>query len=279
MKPRPIIRYHGGKHKLADWIISFFPKHKIYVEPFGGAASVLLRKSRSYAEIYNDLDGEVVNLFQVTRDRGDELLTKLELTPFARNEFIKAYEPSECPLEQARRTIIRAFMGFGSSAVTKTRKTTSRFSSPNTGFRANSNRSGTTPARDWHNYPGKFPLIIERLRGVIIENRAASEVISAHDSKESLFYIDPPYVSSTRDPGSDYKFEMTIEEHKILAAQLSEIKGMVIVSGYPSPLYDEIYKGWYKEEKFALADGAKKRTECLWFSPNFPFNTKNLFQR
>lgn len=277
MKPRPIIRYHGGKHKLADWIILFFPPHRIYVEPFGGADSVLIRKPRAYAEIYNDLDGEVCNLFAVARDKGEQLKEKLELTPFARTEFIKAYEKSDCPIEQARRTIIRAFMGFGSSAVTKQRKTTTRFSSPNTGFRANSNRSGTTPAQDWRNYPDKFPMIIDRLRGVIIENRDAKEVLAAHDSTETLHYIDPPYLASTRDRGSDYKFEMTEADHIELAAFVSTLKGMVIVSGYPSELYNQLYAGWHREDKVALADGARKRIESLWFSPNFPMN-QTLFK-
>ena len=135
---RPIVRYHGGKWKLAPWIIGHLPPHRVYVEPFGGGASVLLRKPRSYAEVYNDLDGEMVNLFRMARDNGRELLELLRLTPFARDEFAKAYEQASEPIEQARRTVIRAFMGFGSNAHNRP-----------TGFRSNSNRSGTTPARDW----------------------------------------------------------------------------------------------------------------------------------
>lgn len=104
---RPILRYHGGKWKLAPWIIANMPPHRGYIEPFGGGASVLLRKARSYAEVYNDLDGEVVNVFRVVRDRGEDILRALRLTPFAREEFIEAWEPSTDNVEQCRRTIIR----------------------------------------------------------------------------------------------------------------------------------------------------------------------------
>jgi DNA adenine methylase len=271
VKPkRPIIRYHGGKWKLADWIISYFPEHRVYVEPFGGAASVLIKKTRSYAEIYNDLDGEVVNLFKVMRDQGDVLKQKLELTPFARDEFVEAYIPSDDPIEQARRTVIRAFMGFGSSAVTKTRHNTTRFTSPNTGFRSNSNKSGTTPAHDWRNYPMHLPNLIERLQGLVIENRDALEVMLQHDSETTLHYVDPPYVQSTRDKGSDYRFEMNDSDHAELAEFLKNLKGMVFVSGYPSAMYDELYKGWHQTTKKAYADGAKERIECLYISPNVP---------
>lgn len=84
MVKRPLLRYHGGKWKLAPWILRHLPPHRVYVEPFGGGGSVLLQKPRSYAEVYNDLDGEIVNLFRVARERGEELAQAVELTPFAR---------------------------------------------------------------------------------------------------------------------------------------------------------------------------------------------------
>lgn len=260
---RPIVRYHGGKWRLAPWIISYFPAHRIYVEPFGGGGSVLLRKTRSYAEVYNDLDGEIVNLFRVARDHGEELRMALEMTPYAREEFNLAWYPSPDPVEQARRTVVRSFMGFGSSSVTRARKT-SKSSKPQTGFRSNSNRSGTIPAHDWKHYPDEFVAIIERLRGVIIENRNAFEVMASHDSKETLFYVDPPYLPETRDKGTDYRFEMDEAGHIQLAEALHHLKGSVIVSGYPSLLYDRLYAGWNRVEHEALADGAAKRTEVLW---------------
>ena len=188
MTKRPLLRYHGGKWKLAPWILRHMPPHRVYVEPFGGGASVLLQKPRSYAEVYNDLDGEVVNLFSMARERGEELAQAVELTPFARAEFTQAYEPDGDPLEKARRTLIRSFMGFGSAGA----------SGQVTGFRANSNRSGTTPAHDWMNYPDCLRMVIQRLRGVVIENRDAIQVMQAHDCDEAVHYVDPPYVHSTR---------------------------------------------------------------------------------
>ncbi|CAB5540684.1 DNA adenine methylase [Citrobacter werkmanii] len=117
----PAIRYHGGKFRLASWIISHFPDHRCYVEPFGGAASVLLKKKQSEAEVYNDLDGDVVNLFRVLRDpvSSQALIDACALTPYSRVEFRCAYEPTDDPIEKARRLIVRATMGFGSAGATK----------------------------------------------------------------------------------------------------------------------------------------------------------------
>lgn len=116
---RPILRYHGGTWILAPWIISHFPAHRVYVEPFGGAASVLLRKERSYGEVYNDLDGEIVNLFRIVREQPRKLMRSLAWTPFSRDEYRAAFDISAEPLEMARRTIVRSFMGFGSNAINR----------------------------------------------------------------------------------------------------------------------------------------------------------------
>lgn len=259
---RPLVRYHGGKWMLAPWIISHFPKHRIYTETFGGGASVLLRKPRCYSEVYSEKDGEMVNLFKVVRDHGDALRKALELTPFARVEFKQSYEPAGEPVEQARRTLVRSFMGFGSASA----------SGANTGFRASSNRSGTTPAHDWANYPECVPAIIDRLRGVVIENREACEVMAQHDTPETLHYVDPPYVLETRSMKNPYckkgyRFEMTDAQHRELAAFLHGLKGIVVLSGYPCDLYDkELFAKWHRVERPALADGARKRVEVLWIN-------------
>lgn len=270
---RPVMRYHGGKWLLAPWIISHFPTHRIYTEVFGGAGSVLIRKPRSYAEIYNDLDGEVVNVFRVFRDHGEQLVQKLWATPFARQEFIESYALDDNPIEQARRTIARSFMGFGSSAVTNKRHTLKKFTSPATGFRSNSNRSGTTPAHDWKNYAEAAFDFIERFRGIVIENKGAIEILERHDQPDALHYIDPPYVASSRDAGMDYRFEMTDAEHYSLGEIIKTLRGKVIISGYQSTLYEEIYGDWNRVERHALADGASPRTEILWMN----FKTEGLF--
>lgn len=275
---RPVLRWHGGKWKLAPKILPHFPPHRVYVEPFGGAASILLRKARSYAEVYNDLDDEIVNLFRVLREpkSAEELDAALRMTPFARTEFVEAYQMSPDPVERARRLLIRSIMGFGSNGHNIAVKT---------GFRANSNRSGTTPSHDWQNYPDVLPAIVDRLRGVTIENRDASECMAQHDGPNTLHYVDPPYVFSTRSlanpydlkyrggkgtahRGGMYSHEMTDKAHERLLAFLPSLEGMVILSGYPSALYDAALPDWKRVEIDAFADGARPRVEVLWINPS-----------
>lgn len=266
-KPRPVLRWHGGKWLLAPWIIAQFPPHRVYVEPFGGAWSVGFRKPRASAEVWNDLDDELVNLFEVLRhhELAAALTRALRLTPFARAEFEAAYEPATSSLERARRLIVRSFMGHGSDGASGQYRT---------GFRANSNRSGSPPAVDWTNLPDSLELASERLRGVVIEKRPALQVLAAHDGPDTLHYVDPPYLPETRtranrrpDNGGCYRHELSREDHLDLLAALRQLEGMVVLSGYPSPVYDEVLRGWTRIDRAALADGALPRTECLWLNP------------
>jgi DNA adenine methylase len=258
---RPLLRYHGGKWRIAPWIISFFPPHRIYVELFGGGGSVLLRKGRAHEEIYNDLDSDIVNLFRVARDQGDELKQRLALTPFAREEFVLSYQRTDDPMERARRTVVRAFMGRGTSAATGEIREDGKVS---TGFRASSDRAGKTASRVWGEYADALDAIVERLQGVVIENRDAIEVIDQQDTQETLFYADPPYVFSSRDAGEDYRYEMTDDDHVKLGEKLNSARGAVIFSGYDCELYSEIYKGWHRAERKDRSDAQTERTEVLW---------------
>lgn len=234
----------------------------------------MLRKPRSYAEIYNDLDDDIVNVFRMARDRGEELRRALELTPFSRVEFVQSYEPVADSLELARRTIVRSFQGFGSASVCGNVS----------GFRANSNRSGTTPAHDWKNYPDALVALIERLQGVVIEHRDAIKVMQAHDSLDAVHYADPPYVHSTRSEKvrgtvnrKSYKHEMTDDQHCELAEVLHNLRGAVVLSGYPSDLYNRLYADWRRTERQANADGASPRVEVLWLSPGCVAGQGRLF--
>lgn len=147
----PAIRYHGGKFRLASWIISHFPAHRCYVEPFGGGASVLLKKAPSEAEVYNDLDGDVVNLFRVLRNSESRqaLIDACALTPYSRGEFCCAYEQTDDPIEQARRLVVRATMGFGSAGATKGK----------TGFRLDTKRNSATAQKIWARQPDNLAAV------------------------------------------------------------------------------------------------------------------------
>lgn len=253
------MRYLGGKWRLAPWIISHMPQHRMYTEAFGGAASVLLRKPRVHAEIYNDLDGEVTNLFRVLRSPvdGRELARQVRLTPFARHEYECAFIPASDPIEQARRTLIKAAMGHGSNSIQR-----------RTGFRPGHTRNGQIPAGDWQGLPSALEEIVERLRGVIIEERPALDVIHRYDSTTTLHYVDPPYPHSVRGDDSRYRHEMTDAEHGELSEALHSVRGMVIVSGYACELYDsELYVDWQRVECNTHADGGRDRTEVLWIKP------------
>lgn len=276
---RPVLRYHGGKFKLAPWIISHFPKHKVYVEAFGGGGSVLMLKKRSYAEVYNDKWDTVVNVFRILRDpeQAAELERRLLLTPFARTEFNDCGDIQinkiDDPIERARLTIFRSFSGFGSAA------TNAKYA---TGFRANSNRSGTTPAHDWANYPKYIKLFTDRLRGVVIENKDYRSIIEQQDSPQTLFYLDPPYVHQTRTMNRGnacYAFEMTDNDHIEFAEQVHRINGMVVISGYEGELYAELFKDWTVLKKKHFADGASERTECLWINKAATKKERNLFDQ
>ena len=260
---RPVMRYHGAKFRLAPWILGFFPPHQTYVEPYGGAAGVLMQKPRAYAEVYNDLDDDIVNVFRVLQDReASEKLTRLlKLTPYARREFELAYEPCLESIERARRTLVRAAMGFGSSGSTK----------GSTGFRSDMQRTYGTASHLWAEYPEVIASFCQRLQGVLIENRPALACIRQYDHVDTLHYIDPPYVLDTRNArGRYYRHEMSDTEHEELLNVLPALDGFVIVSGYETDLYDDYLGAWEKhrtQSRISSFRGTSVRTECVWLNP------------
>lgn len=273
---RPVLRYYGGKWKSALEIIKWFPPHHVYVEPFGGAASVLLQKPQSAVEVYNDLNDEIVNLFEVLRDPelNDKLRNLLALTPYSRTEFLKCYEPSSDKLEQARRTMTLYSMSFNSSKVANLKANT---------FRTNSTGHHRLP-RAFQSHSASLGEYLDRLTSLIIENRDYKTICKSHDSRRTLIYMDPPYPSQTRtDKLSNYKHEMlTMEEHYDLFTFVNGLKSMVILSSYDSPEYREWYSrsGWkmisFKAVTGASTTGSCLRDEVIWINPLAQQNQRQL---
>lgn len=256
---RPVLRYFGGKWRLAPWVISHFPPHEIYVEPFGGAASVLMRKQRAKAEVYNDLDENTVNVFRVLRDpkSARRLLRLLRKTPFSRSELQLAMAQVDDPIERARRTIVRAFQGFASQPGVD-----------RPGFRCATAVQNTTAAADWISYAKALPAFTERLAGVTIECTDGLELIGRYDSDNTLYYLDPPYAPETRRSEEDYRHEMSESDHARMLEAIRKLKGMVLISGYQSQAYADL--GWANVEVEHYANGTnsekRKRTEVLWMN-------------
>ncbi len=266
---RPPVKWHGGKRYLSQRIIVHFPPHQTYLEPFGGAASVLLNKAPAPVEVYNDLDQRITRLFRVLRDHGEEFRRLLTLTPYSEAEFDRASEPTDNEIEQARRDFVRWRLSLGGRGDS---------------FSFTLHRVRRDMADVVSGYLSmideQLPAIIERLRRVQFICRPALEVIRTWDSPETLIYCDPPYVHETRHEGSRdvYGVEMSEDDHRELAAALNACKARVVLSGYPSPLYDELYANW-RTVTFDIANHAAggrrkaRKQEKLWF--NWPETSQN----
>jgi DNA adenine methylase len=257
-KIRPPVKWHGGKHYLAGPIVRALPSHNTYVEPFGGAASVLLNKPISQVEVYNDLNESLTHLFTVIRDHGDELHRRLSLSPYSEVEFEVCQEPSDDVVEQARRDYVRLRQSIGGrgDAFSATLHRVRRGMADVV--------SGYLSAID-----EQLPLVVERLRRVQILCQPALKVISRWDSEETTFYCDPPYAPDTRTAPRVYDFEMTISDHEQLLKVLNEVAGNVVLSGYKNELYCDRLKGWKSIETdianhSASGKSKERRVEVLW---------------
>jgi DNA adenine methylase len=267
---RSIITYYGGKSYSWRRIVPHFPSHHTYVEPFGGAAYVLLNKPPSAVEVYNDIDNNVVTIFRVLRDYPDELRRALELTPYSREEYVRCLGPLDGldDVEKARRLIVRYRQTFGGTGQTAT---PGQWSYSIT----ESSRGMANAVSNWLSAIDKaLPSVVERFRRVQIENLPWQEIVRRYDTPETLFYCDPPYMPSTRNSHGQYAYEMTVEEHRELAEVLNSVKGHVVLSGYASPEYDEWYAGWERVEFRATVSARldkghsrDRRTEVLWIKP------------
>lgn len=248
-----ILKYPGGKQRIAEWIISHFPDHKVYCEPFFGSGAVFFNKSPTYIETINDIDGNIVNLFKVCRDDPDKLARQIELTPFAREEFENCYEKSDDPVEQARRTLVRYHQSFGTSNSSKNSwKNTQTYGGPRT-------------ATMWNYLPGKIAEVCERLKEAQVENIDAIKLIKRYNDENTLIYCDPPYLQSLRKKNI-YAHETTDEYHIELLEVLKESKSKIVLSGYDNAMYNEALAGWDTDEIVTTAQMGLKRTEKIWLN-------------
>lgn len=259
---RAVFRYPGSKWGLAGWIISHFPpgyEKMVYLEPFFGSGAVFFNKRPGVVETVNDLDGEVVNLFRVLRESPGELRRLLELTPYSREEYDLAFLPAGEPLEQARRFMVRTTQAIGAKLDGKC------------GWRNHKQSKAGGTAVKWVCLPETIELAAKRLRGsatnlVQIENMDALKLIRRYDTPEALLYIDPPYLPSTRKSGRLYQHEMQEQQHRELLGLLLSSKAKIVLSGYPSALYEETLKEWYRDTALSQTTSAEFATEVIWMN-------------
>lgn len=255
--------YPGGKAKISSWVISHFPRHKIYVEPFGGAAGVLLNKAPSPLEVYNDLNSDLVNFFRVLRDKekAAELIRRLRLTPYAREECDSFYPmPEGDDIERARALVCRTRMGIGIRMAVSDSKP---------GFAADRPDKIKRNAKVFANHVEKMDEIAERFRSVVIEHKDALELIPRYDSPDTLWYLDPPY-------NCRYSFRYKAEiDQKAMLDAFQNVSGYVVLSGYENGLYADELAGWHMEMRQNHNFRNKKTKECIWLSPR----TWEAFQR
>jgi DNA adenine methylase len=263
MNIRPPVKWPGGKRYLAKHIISHFPSHRIYLEVFGGGASVLLNKKPVDVETYNDLDQRITRFFRILRDQGDRFTEKARLIPYSQVEFQAAatYPLGASELDMALCDFVRWRQSFGGKGGSWSFTT----------GRARGGMAGDV--NGWWTAIEQLPQVIDRIRRVQIICQSAFEAIPRFDHSEGLIYCDPPYVHSTRQENSrkTYHAEMSDDEHRKLSQLLNRCKAKVIVSGYPSELYEELYHGW-KTVEFDIANHAAggrekgRERECLWMN-------------
>ena len=251
---KAILKYPGAKWRIADWIIENIPDHKVYCEPFFGSGAVFFKKEPSYIETINDIDGNIVNMFEVCRKHPKELATAINLTPFARDEFKNDYDMSngDC-IERARKTLVRFHQSFGTSNSSKN------------SWRNVQTYGGPRCATMWNYLPDLIIDCCERLKNAQIENIDGVELIKRYNHPDTLIYCDPPYLQSLRKKNM-YAHELGDERHIELLDALKQSKSKIILSGYDNEIYNEMLYDWRTDTKQTTAQMGLHRTEKIWMN-------------
>ncbi len=254
-----LLNYPGSKWGMAAQIVSLMPPHRSYLEPFFGSGAVLFNKPPSAIETVNDIDGDIVNFFTVLREQPEALASAIALTPYARDVFDDAHmDRGSSDFDRAYRFAIRSKMGHGFKTYSKT------------GFKIDVYaRERSYCVSCWNRLPEDLLEAAQRLKGVQIENQPALDVIRKFNHDNVLIYADPPYLMETRS-GKQYQHEMTEQDHLELLETLKQHTGSVILSSYPSEMYDRELTGWHRISRKSYNQNADQRTEVLWCNFEVP---------
>jgi DNA adenine methylase len=251
------LKWHGGKNYLARKIVDLMAPHLHYVEPYGGGLSVLLARDpedrrlwieeappaarRGVSEVVNDMHGDLMCFWQTLRDARGPLYERLAATEFGEGvwqragDYLTALPPWDGATDVTRawaffvlcrQSLAGRMAGFASISRTRTR--------------GNRNEQ----ANAWWGAVDGLPDVAERLRDVVVLNRKAPDVIRQQDGPGTLFYLDPPYLHETRTAQDVYAHEMIEVDHRELLGVLRQCKGKIMLSGYPSQLYDAALADW-----------------------------------
>lgn len=283
MRPRPPIPWFGGKQLMVNKLLPLFPDHHTYVEPFGGAASLLFAKDPSPVEVYNDIDSDLANFMRVLRDRDGmfpDFYNRACLSPYSRQEWLFCRDhlnDDPNPVERARRFFVLARFSF------------SGLVGQSFGIDVTASKGGMVQkASAYQGVLAILPRLGERLVSVLVENKDFRNLIHVYDSENTFFYVDPPYLPETR-KGGYYQHEMTTDDHRELVEILRGVKGNVMLSGYPNDLYETL--GWERREWSVSCNAAgrtkasglrgvgalsrlQQRTECVWTNYEPPKETR-----
>ena len=252
-----ILKYPGGKWRIAEWIISHFPPHKVYCEPFFGSGGIFFNKQPSNIETINDISGEIVNLFRVCREKPEELANAITFTPWARDEFRSCYENTGDEVERARRTLVRYHQSFATADASKY------------SWRNVQTFGGPRCPQQWNELPELILTVCGRLKEAQIENVDALTLIGRYNDENTLLYLDPPYVQSTRKRNL-YKHEMKDKQHVELLELVMQSKSKVCLSAYDNELYNSKLKDWYTATTQTTCQKGFHRIEKLYmnYQPN-----------
>ncbi len=265
MPIRPLVKYHGGKGRLHQWILSHIPNHSFYIEPFGGAASVLLNKSISSREIYNEIEPNMFNLMHVVKNHFVEF-----------NDLVRPINYSQDNFEQHQVLFKNqenlSFLEKAVSFYVVKRMSRSGWCKQYCWSQRKSADGVPSETNAWLTSLDNLKKVHDRLQNVELSNQDAFKLIAQHcKDKDVLFYLDPPYLISTRVYQDAYDFELSVDQHEQLANLLNSAESKVALSGYPSLVYSQWYSKWnltikHVPNNCSMHNYKSKliKQECLW---------------